>query len=50
MPWEPNKNVYLLPDRATDPIGGNWPYMVYKQYQSVTVVSDGQAYQIESVN
>ncbi len=35
---------------SSDPIGGNWPYMVYKQYQSVTVVSDGQAYQIESVN
>jgi len=34
----------------SDLIGGGFPYMIYKQHQSVTIVCDGTEWQIESVN
>jgi hypothetical protein len=27
-------------------IGGGWPYMLYNQYQTVTIISDGVGWQI----
>ncbi len=51
MPWEPNKNVYLLPDRATVAMAGNPSLWGYKHLTNTFFYPyNGSSYDTETVD